>query len=74
MKYLKSTFTLFIVAFTLTSCQKHDNIIGVWDVKNDYCQAIYEIFKNDGKFIGKIHYYNDGEIEYKADDKKESYF
>ncbi|MEW7290241.1 hypothetical protein [Aquimarina sp. 2304DJ70-9] len=51
-----------------------NNIVGVWDVKTDYYQAIYEIEKNKEKFIGKVHYYNDGTTEYKGKNKKEDYF
>lgn len=69
---------LFLIVFSLTmftSCaQSSDKIIGVWDVKNDYYQAIYEIVEYKGKFFGKIHYYNDGTSEYKGNNKKEDYF
>ncbi|MDX1774167.1 hypothetical protein [Oceanihabitans sediminis] len=59
----------------ITSCaQSNDKIIGVWDVKTEYYQAIYEIVEDDGKFFGKVHYYNDGETKYKGNNKKEDYF
>ncbi len=51
-----------------------DSIIGVWEVKNDYYMAIYEIVKYDDQYFGKIHYYNDGETEIKAQNSKEDYF
>lgn len=67
--------TLLVFFLSLTSCaQSNDKIIGVWDVKNDYYQAIYEIVESKGKFFGKVHYYNDGKTEYKGNDKKEDYF
>ena len=73
MKVLQ--ITLIGLIFSLTSCaQSNDKIIGVWDVKNDYYQAIFEIVENDNKFFGKVHYYNDGKEEYKGDNKKEDYF
>ncbi|WP_460219275.1 DUF2147 domain-containing protein [Psychroserpens sp. MEBiC05023] len=73
MKTLQITFIILLLS--LTSCaQSNDKIIGVWDVKNDYYQAIYEIVEYKGKFYGKVHYYNDGETEYKGDNKKEDYF
>lgn len=51
-----------------------DKIIGIWEMKNDYYMAIYEIEKYKGKFIGKVHYYNDGEMEYKGKNTKKDYF
>ncbi len=74
MKYLKSILTLIIVIITFNSCAQDNKIIGVWDVKNDYYQAVYEIEPFESKFIGKIHYYNDGETEYTGKNKKEDYF
>ena len=74
MKNIKSILTFLFFTLTLTSCAQQDKIVGVWDVKNDYYQAVYEIVENDGKFFGKVHYYNDGETEYKGDNKKEDYF
>lgn len=74
MKYLKLVFTSLLFFSILTSCAQQDNIIGVWNVKNDYYQAVYEIEQLEAKFIGKIHYYNDGTTEYKGKNKKEDYF
>ena len=74
MKQLKYIFVLLLFINSLTSCAQEDKIIGVWDVKNDYYQAIYEIIEHKGKFYGKAHYYNDGTTEYKGDNKKEDYF
>lgn len=51
-----------------------DKIIGVWEVKNDYYMAIYEVEKYKGKYIGKIHYYNDGKTEYKGENSEKDYF
>ncbi|MDC1162321.1 DUF2147 domain-containing protein [Tenacibaculum sp.] len=69
---------LFLIVFSLamfTSCaQNNDKIIGVWNVKNGYYQAIYEIVAYKGKFFGKMHYYNDGSKEYKRENKKKDYF
>ncbi|MBA6157324.1 DUF2147 domain-containing protein [Tenacibaculum sp. S7007] len=69
---------LLLIIFSLTiftsSAQNNDKIVGVWDVKTDYYQAIYEIVDYKGKFFGKIHYYNDGTSEYKGSNKKEDYF
>lgn len=65
----------FILAINLVSCaQKNDKIIGVWEVKNEYYQAVYEIVEYRGKFFGKIHYYNDGKLEYQGKNKKRDYF
>tara|TARA_B100001063_G_scaffold188840_1_gene179297 strand:+ start:50342 stop:50737 length:396 start_codon:yes stop_codon:yes gene_type:complete len=74
MKYFKLILTLLFLALTFNSCAQDHKIVGVWDVKNDYYQAIYEIVENDKKFFGKVHYYNDGSTEYKGDKKKEDYF
>lgn len=68
-------FTFLLAFLSLTSCaQSNDKIIGIWDVKTDYYQAVYEIVENDGKFFGKVHYYSDGETEYKGENRKEDYF
>ncbi len=74
MKHLKIVFTSLLFFSIITSCAQQDNIIGVWDVKTDYYQAIYEIEQYENSFVGKIHYYNDGETEYKGKNKKEDYF
>lgn len=51
-----------------------DSIIGVWEVNNDYYMAIYEIIKYDSQYFGKIHYFNDGNTEYKGSNSKKDYF
>ncbi len=51
-----------------------DSIIGVWEVRNDYYLAIYEIEKYDDQYFGKIHYYNDGTTEIEAKNNSEDYF
>lgn len=51
-----------------------DDIIGVYEVKNDYYMAVYEIEKYKGKYVGKVHYYNDGETEYEGQGKEKDYF
>ncbi|WP_309941166.1 hypothetical protein [Aureibacter tunicatorum] len=51
-----------------------DEIIGIWEMENDYYAAIYEIVKYKGKYYGKIHYYNDGKEEYIAKGSKDDYF
>lgn len=53
---------------------KADKIMGVWEVKNDYYMAIYEVEKYQDRYIGKIHYYNDGKTEYIGKNTKEDYF
>ncbi len=71
----KTLYVLLIFLISYTSCsQNKDSITGVWNVKNDYYQAIYEIVESKGKFFGKIHYYNDGKSEYESNNKKEDYF
>ncbi|MEM9918461.1 MAG: hypothetical protein AAF990_10220 [Bacteroidota bacterium] len=51
-----------------------DDIQGVWEVKNNYYMAVYEIEKYKGKYVGKIHYYNDGKTEYTGTGNEEDYF
>lgn len=56
------------------SNNKADKIIGVWEVRNDYYMAMYELEKYQGKYIGKVHYYNDGKTEYTGKNAKKDYF
>lgn len=57
-----------------TSCAQQDQIVGVWEVDNQYYKATYEIVEHEGKFFGKVHYFNDGDSEYTGNNKKEDYF
>lgn len=74
MNYFKPFFLLLFFTLSLNSCAQDHKIVGVWDVKNDYYEAVYEIVENDNEFFGKVHYYNDGTTEYKGDDKEKDYF
>jgi len=75
MKAKLISLILILSAFFTSSCaQNKDNIEGVWDVNNDYYQAVYEIVQYKGKFFGKAHYFNNGDTEYKGNNKKEDYF
>jgi len=59
----------------MISCaQKTDQIVGVWEVDNEYYKAVYEIVEVDHKFYGKIHKYDDGKETYVGNNKKEDYF
>ena len=72
---MKKITILLLFTISLIACaQKTDKIVGVWNVKNDYYQAVYEIVENKGIFFGKIHYYNDGTREYKGTNEKKDYF
>ncbi len=51
-----------------------DKIIGVWEVNNAYYKAVYEIEKYQGNYVGKIHYYNDGQTEYTGKNTEADYF
>lgn len=51
-----------------------DSILGIWEVKNVYNMAIYEIVKFKDQYFAKIHYYNDGKREIKAQMNEEDYF
>ena len=75
MKSLKTLVVILTCFTTLISCaQSNDPIIGIWDVKTNHYEAIYEIVEHEGKFYGKAHYYNDGDTEYSGDNNKEDYF
>ncbi len=72
---MKKITILLLFTINLIACaQNTDKIVGVWEVKNDYYQAVYEIVEDKGIFFGKIHYYNDGTNEYKGTNKKKDYF
>ena len=62
------------ISSRLIQKSKGDSIIGVWEVKNNYYMAIYEIVKYEKQYLGKVHYYNDGENEIKTKGSKEDYF
>lgn len=62
------------VKSTILGTSPGDSIIGIWEVKNDYYMAIYEILKYKDEYIGKMHYYNDGKSEYEAQGNEEDYF
>ena len=49
-------------------------IVGVWEVKNDYYEATYEIEALKGKYVGKVHYYKDDSTEYKGKNTEDDYF
>ncbi len=51
-----------------------DDILGIWEVKNEYNAAIYEIVKYENQYFAKIHYYNDGKNEFEEKKNKEDYF
>ena len=75
MERIQRFLIVLICSIAVTSCaQKSDKIVGVWDVKNDYYQAVYEVVEYKGKFFGKIHYYNDGKTVYKGNNEKKDYF
>ena len=74
MKNLERIFIIILLSMSFASCAQEDKIIGVWDVKNQYNEGVYEIVEYQGKFFGKVHYYNDGKQEYKGADKKDDYF
>ncbi|MCL7752144.1 DUF2147 domain-containing protein [Polaribacter sp. Z022] len=71
---MKKKIAILIMIISFSACAQKDVIVGVWNVKTDIYQAKYEIVKYQKKYIGKIHYYNDGITEYKGKDKKEDYF
>jgi len=72
---MKQLLIIILFSINLISCgQSNDKIIGIWDVKNNNYQATYEIVEHQNKFYGKIHYYHDGETEYKGTNKEKDYF
>lgn len=58
----------------IVGLSESDKIIGIWEVKNDYYMGVYEIQKHKGKYIGLLHYYNDGSEEIKGDGSEKFYF
>lgn len=72
---MRELLLTLVCLITFVSCaQNNDEIIGVWKVKNEYYQAVYEVVEYKGKFFGKTHYYNDGKTEYKGNNEKKDYF
>lgn len=51
-----------------------DSIVGVWEVKNEYYMAVYEIIKYKNHYVGKMHYYNDGSKVIEATSDANDYF
>lgn len=51
-----------------------DRILGIWEVKNEYYMAVYEIQRYKDYYVGLVHYYNDGKDEIKGDGSKDFYF
>lgn len=58
----------------ITGASPGDSIIGIWEVRNDYYMAVYEIVKYKNEYWGKVHYYNDGTTEFKGKNNEEDYF
>jgi hypothetical protein len=50
---------LSLLFFALSCTQKPSELIGIWEVKTPYHQAIYSIEESNNNIIGKIKYYND---------------
>jgi len=74
MYYFKSVVIILLGVLSLNSCAQKATIVGVWEVKNDYYEAVYEIVEQDSKFFGKVHYYNDGTTTYEGKNEEEDYF
>jgi len=50
---MRELLLTIVCLITFVSCaQNNDEIIGVWKVKNEYYQAVYEIVEYKGKFFG----------------------
>ena len=72
---MKKILLILFAAVTLASCaSKDDKIVGIWEVKNEFNEATYEILEYQGKFFGKVRYYKDQNSEYEGDNRKEDYF
>lgn len=74
MKKLVQFTIVVCLALSFTACAQKNNIVGVWEVKTDTYQALYEIVEHEETFFGKVHYYNDGITEYTGKNDKEDYF
>lgn len=54
-----------ILLFGFSSCsKKHDEIIGLWEVKTSYYKAQYKIYSEDDGFDCRVMLYNDGTKRY----------
>lgn len=51
-----------------------DDIVGLWEVNTDLYMAVYEVQKYQNKYVGLVHYYNDGQEEVKGDGSEKFYF
>ena len=74
MKRLVQFTAILFLTLSFTACAQKKTIIGVWEIKTNAYQALYEIVEHEDTFFGKVHYYNDGITEYKGKNQKEDYF
>lgn len=63
-----------LTASAMTKAVDADDIIGLWQVSNEYYVAVYEIEKHEDTYVGKVHYFNDGQTEYTGKNTEEDYF
>lgn len=74
MKRIIRITVFLITIISLNACAQKNAIVGVWNVKTDFYKAKYEIVEYQKKFFGKIHFYNDGNKEFKSKNTEEDYF
>ena len=71
MKY--NAFIFFIIIL-IVGCNSVDKeLFGIWDVKNKFYSATYEILKEDKKIKAKVLYYNDGTTKIFSDKENVRY-
>ncbi len=69
----KKLWLLIIILF-LFSCKKdYTNILGYWEVKNNFYKAKYQVFEDNKKLKVKVIYSNDGTSKYKFNAKEPRY-
>lgn len=64
---------LFFSCRVAAKAMPGDAILGMWEVKNEYYTAVYEIIRDQNQYFGKVHYYNDGDTVIIARKNKNDY-
>lgn len=68
---------LIVLGIYLCVCSCHEKtdprIFGLWEVKNRFYHAIYQIKESDGKIVGEVRSYDDGTTSYTWDSTRPKY-
>lgn len=64
-----------LIVLLLVSCsQKPSELIGIWEVKTPYHNAIYSIEEYQDQIVGKVKYYNDDTFIYRGSGTEKDIF